>query len=159
MPIQSVIQSQYHAALAMLRQAIEKCPNALWASTSYNNAFWHIAYHTLIYTHFYLHTAEADFAPWEKCHLELRTFDIPSEDLPPITKTEVLDFLDLCLHFMEEQLQNIDLAAKSGFDWLPFNKLELQLYNIRHIQQHTGELCERLGAHGDVEVDWVGMRH
>jgi len=27
----------------------------------------------------------------------------------------------------------------SGFDWLPFDKLELQFYNIRHIMQHTGE--------------------
>jgi len=24
------IQSQYKASLAMLRQAVEKCPNALW---------------------------------------------------------------------------------------------------------------------------------
>jgi hypothetical protein len=34
----------------------------------------------------------------------------------------------------------------------------LQFYNIRHVQQHTGELCERLGAKGEVEVDWVGMQ-
>jgi hypothetical protein len=59
---------------------------------------------------------------------------------------------------MEEQVQKMDLEANSGFDWLPFNKLELQLDHIRHIQQHTGELCERLGAHGDVEVGWVGMK-
>ncbi len=158
MQIKAAIQSQYGAALAMLRQVIEKCPDALWGDTSYNNTFWYIAYHTLIYTHFYLHTAEADFVPWENCRLELRTFDIPSDDLTPITKTEVLDFFDLCLRFMKEQVQKMDFEADSGFDWLPFNKLELQLYNIRHIQQHTGELCERLGAHGDVEVGWVGMK-
>ena len=69
MSTQSIIQSQYDAAIAMLRQAIEKCPDAIWADTSYNNAFWHIAYHTLIYSHFYLHTAEADFVPWKKCRL------------------------------------------------------------------------------------------
>jgi hypothetical protein len=33
----------------------------------------------------------------------------------------------------------------------------LQLNNIRHIQQHAGELCERLGAHGEIEVGWVGI--
>jgi hypothetical protein len=48
------------------------------------------------------------------------------------------------------------LEAQSGFYWLPFGKLELQFYNVRHIQQHTGELCERLGATGDIEVEWIG---
>lgn len=50
------------------------------------------------------------------------------------------------------------LHAESGFYWLPFDKLELQFYNIRHIQQHTGEHCERLGAYGEIEVGWVGMK-
>ncbi len=36
------------------------------------------------------------------------------------------------------------LDADSGFYWLPFNKFELQLYNIRHIQHHTGQLTDRL---------------
>ena len=59
---------------------------------------------------------------------------------------------------MEEQVDSLDLEAESGFYWLPFDKLELQIYNIRHIQQHTGELCERLGARGDIEVGWVGTK-
>jgi hypothetical protein len=50
------------------------------------------------------------------------------------------------------------LEAESGFYWLPFDKLELQFYNIRYLQQHTGELCERLGAHGELQVQWVGMK-
>ncbi|QRN82842.1 hypothetical protein JR338_10520 [Chloroflexota bacterium] len=58
---------------------------------------------------------------------------------------------------VEVQVGALDHAAESGFHWLPFNKLELQFYNIRHVQQHTGELCERFGAHGEVEVGWVGM--
>ena len=45
---------------------------------------------------------------------------------------------------------------ESGFSWLPFGKLELQFYSIRHVQHHTGELCERLGTTGDIEVGWVG---
>ncbi len=50
------------------------------------------------------------------------------------------------------------LNAEPSFYWLSFDKLELQFYNIRHIQQHTGELCERLGAYGEIEVGWVGMK-
>jgi hypothetical protein len=37
-------------------------------------------------------------------------------------------------------------------------KLELQFYTIRHLQQHTGELCERLGTEAGIEIGWVGMR-
>ena len=50
----------------MLRQAVEKCPEELWADTSYVNPFWRVAYHALIYTHFYLCPSEADFVAWEK---------------------------------------------------------------------------------------------
>ncbi len=158
MQIKPTIQSQYHAALAMLRQAIEKCPDALWTDASYRNVFWHVVYHTLVYTHFYLHPSEAAFVPWEKYREGLQSFDSLTEDTSSYTKAEMLEFLALCLRFMEEQVENMDLSAESGFDWLPLNKLALQFYNIRHIQQHTGELCERLGAHGKVEVDWVGMK-
>jgi len=40
--------------------------------------------------------------------------------------------------------------------WLSFGKLELQLYNLRHLGQHTGELMERLGTRAALDVDWVG---
>jgi hypothetical protein len=158
MDIRPALLSQYHAALSMLRQAIQKCPHALWADTGYSNAFWHIAYHTLVYTHFYLHPSEKDFVPWEKFRKELRSFELPTENIEPYTKTELLGFLDLCLRFMETQVEKVDLSAPSGFHWLPFNKLELQFYNIRHIMQHTGELSERLGAHGEIQVGWVGRK-
>ena len=36
-----------------------------------------------------------------------------------------------------------------------FSVLELHLYNLRHIQQHTGELYERLGASGLADLGWV----
>jgi hypothetical protein len=37
--------------------------------------------------------------------------------------------------------------------------LELQIYSIRHIMQHTGELMERLGTRIGAEIDWVGRRY
>ena len=152
-----VIQSQYQAALAMLRQAIEQCPEALWTDAAYQNPFWRVAYHVLIYTHFYLGPSEEGFVPWEKHQQDLQLL---GQDIPGVrvySRAEVLDYLALVLEQVEVQLAEMDLDAESGFNWLPFNKLELQFYNIRHVQQHTGELCERLGAHGEVEVAWVGM--
>lgn len=152
-----VFKSQFKAALAMLRQAIEKCPEALWTDETYSNPFWRVAYHVLIYTHFYLGPSEDDFTPWEKHQQDLQLLgqEIPGARI--YSQREVLDYLALVLDQVELQVEVLDLAAESGFHWLPFNKLELQFYNIRHVQQHTGELCERLGAHGEVEVGWVGM--
>jgi hypothetical protein len=161
MRAKEIIKSQYHASLEMLRQAIVKCPDSLWQNPGYKNQFWHIAYHVIFYTHFYLHPSEEDFIPWEKHrgeHVSLEGSRSGAESEDPFSKEEILAYLRLCLEQMEEQIDSLDLDDESGFHWLPFDKLELQIYNIRHVQQHAGELCERLGAKGDVEVDWVGMK-
>ena len=158
MSIKESIKSQYYAALAMLQQAIEKCPEELWVDTDYVNPFWHIVYHVLFYTHFYLSPTISDFKPWEKQLDEITSLEPSVKDVMPFSKEELLEYLNFCLVQVEAQANAMRLEDESGFYWLPFNKLELQLYNIRHIQQHTGELCERLGAHGEIEVAWVGMK-
>ena len=157
MHTKEVIKSQYQASLGMLRQAIEKCPEQLWADTSYVNPFWRVAYHTIIYTHFYLSPTEADFVPWEGHKEDMQLLGAAAPEAGPYSKSELLEYIALCLGQMEQQVDGLDLDAESGFYWLPFDKLELQFYNIRHVMQHTGELCERLGAHGEIEVGWVGM--
>jgi hypothetical protein len=153
----AIIKSQYRAAMAMLHQAIAKCPAPLWVDASYTNPFWHVAYHVLYYTHLYLQPAADEFIPWEKHRDDLGGLK-NAASLKPYSKKAVLEYHAFCLNQVEAQIDSVDLEAESGFNWLPFTKLELQFYNIRHIQQHTGELCERLGAHGDVEVGWVKMK-
>ena len=158
METKQILKSQYRASLAMLKQAIEKCPEQMWTDVTYKNPFWRVAYHALIYTHFYLHPTEADFTPWAK-HIDgYQGFEPLAEGQKPYTKDEILKYLNLCLGQLDGLVEALDLYADSGFDWLPFNKLELQFYNIRHIMQHTGELCERLGSHGEIEVAWVGKK-
>lgn len=161
MRTKEIVKSQYWASLEMLRQAIVSCPDALWQSPEYKNQFWHIAYHAIFYTHLYLHPTEADFRPWPKHRAKYRSLKGPeggTQSQHAYSKEEILEYLEFCLEQMEELVDVLNLEAESGFYWLPFDKLELQFYNIRHLQQHTGELCERLGAKGDVEVDWVGMK-
>jgi len=153
----AAIKSQYCASLAMLRGAIEMCPDTLWEDDSYSNPFWRLAYHILIYTHFYLSSTEDDFIPWEKHEDGMQLLGPAAPDAEPFSREEILDYLAICLDQVEKQVNAVELEADSGFHWLSFNKLALQFYNIRHIMQHTGELCERLGAHGEIEVGWVGM--
>jgi hypothetical protein len=164
MTTKAIIKSQYLAALEMLAQAISRCPQNLWADPHDNNQFWNTAYHALFYTHLYLQATEADFQPWEK-HIEgLHSFEIlPDSNLEetknklPFNKEDLLAYLDLCRQVVRERVPATDLEAESGFSWIPFNKLQLQFYNIRHIQHHTGELYERLGTRAKIEVRWVDM--
>ena len=60
-----VIQSQYRAALEMLRQAIDACPDALWAAptTHPQSPFWRVAYHAVFYAHLYLQPRDIRWLP------------------------------------------------------------------------------------------------
>ena len=156
MNIKDAIKSQYLASLAMLQEAVAKCPESLWQDREYANAFWHIAYHTLYYTHLYLQPTGEDFRPWSKHrgYYHSLTRQEPKSG-EPYSQADILEYLEFCRMQVDQQVSQLDLEAESGFHWLPFDKLELQFYNIRHLQQHIGELCERLGAQGGVEVAWA----
>ena len=152
MDTKEVIKSQYLAALEMLRSAVIQCPDGLWNDPAYKNRFWHVVYHALFYTHLYLQPSGKDFTPWSKNRSGSNELDQAGE---PYSKDEILEYFEICCEQVVKQTQSLDLDAPSGFDWLPMNKLELQIYTIRHIQQHAGELSERLGAAG-IDVGWVG---
>jgi hypothetical protein len=156
--MKSEIKSQYHASLDMLQQAVENCPSMLWQRTEDKNQFWHVAYHAVFYTHFYLHIKEDDFIPWPEHRSEVISLE-PGEDtenVQPYTQAEILAYIAYLRERIDPLVDALEMAAPSGFYWLPFNKLELQFYNIRHLMQHTGELAERLWVEAGVEVGWVG---
>ena len=53
--LRAALKSQYHAAPAMLRNAISRYPDALWTGgRGHGNPPWRIASHTLYYAHWYL---------------------------------------------------------------------------------------------------------
>jgi hypothetical protein len=165
MDTKEVIKSQYGASLEMLRSAIEACPEKLWDSDSYKNRFWHIAYHALFYTDLYLSGSEEDFTPWEKSRPEnnfLGPLPWPPHKEPEIgesySRSEILEYWDIVSENLSMKVDAVSLDQPSGFEWLPFNRLELHFYNIRHIQHHGGQLIERLRQNGKEDIDWVGMK-
>jgi hypothetical protein len=164
MNIQETVANQYHSALKMLGQAIDLCPEALWlaASGSSPNRYWHIAYHALFYTHFYLAPSESEFEPWQRHRAEYNFLGaVPSRPNEthiaaiPYTQSELREYLDFCQSEVDTQTAHLDPDAPSGFHWLPFNKLELQFYSIRHIAHHTGQLSERLRSSADRGLPWA----
>jgi hypothetical protein len=162
MDIKEALKSQYQAGLDMLEDAVKQCPEALWADPEPKNKFWHIAYHALFYTHLYLQTSEGDFTPWEH-HRENSQFLGPNPRRPdlvpiaePYSKQEVLDYLGFCRKEVGKKVPGLNLDAESGFSWISFGKLEHQIYNIRHLQHHTGQLIDRLRTKAGIGVRWVG---
>ncbi len=169
----SALATQYHAALAMLRQAIERCPEGLWAGGDRPNAFWQIAYHTLYYTHLYLHPRAEDFTPWEHHQTFIQDLDEyrappeiqdlcehphrPPQTGEPYTREQVLAYWELCDARVDDAVAALDLTApECGFPWYDFTKAEHQFVTIRHIQHHTAQLGTRLREVAGAGIDWVG---
>ncbi len=155
-----VIVSQYLAALDMLAQTLERCPAKLWNSPADKTRFWHVAYHTLFYTHLYLSESTRKFRKWSGHRPDHHLIAASrrkagAAPLEPYDKESLLEYLAFCRRKVAERVPQLKLQAPSGFGWLPFTKLELQLYNLRHLQQHTGELMERIGSRAGVDIDWV----
>jgi hypothetical protein len=160
----TVLKSQYQAALAMLEQTIEQCPEDLWTSGDHPNPFWHVAYHALFCTHMYLQPNEAAFHPWEHHREEyqfLGALPWPPQRKPnigePYTKAQVMEYLRMCAAMADAAVEKLDLEApESGFGWYKMSKLEHQFVNLRHLQHHTGQLADRLRQHVGIGTDWVG---
>ena len=160
--VMQAIESQYRAALQMLSRAITSCPEELWLAAQPRNKFWHVAFHAVFYAHLYLHRSEAEVVPWTKYRLGYQFLGaVPHPRYAgividtPYSKAEVLEFLDLCCNELGALMRSAAMDAPSGFFWLPFSRLEAHLYNIRHIQHHTGQLLDRLRAAGEIEIPWV----
>jgi hypothetical protein len=152
--------SQYRASLAMMKHVIEVCPDELWLAADDRNRFWQIAYHALFYTHLYASQSETEFTPWKKHRPECRLLGSRPEGSAtwePYSKAELLEYLQICSVEVEDKLSKPGLEQASGFDWLPFNRLELHLYNIRHLQHHTGQLADRLRAACGIGAPWVRL--
>ena len=131
----------------MLKQAIVKCPEHVWDDSKDRDKFWFVAYHTLYYAHRYLKAQDKGYVRWET-----RRYDKPGF---PFTKEEILEKLAQVEREVVQQIPLMNLESEaSGLA----NKFELQIYNIRHIQQHAGELYERLSAH-NVKLDWASRRY
>ena len=52
--LKEVLANQFHAALCTLNDCIDRCPDAAWNSKIVNLEFNQAAFHTLIFTDYYL---------------------------------------------------------------------------------------------------------
>lgn len=177
------IDGQYRAALAMLRRAIESCPEPLWDAREGGEApFWQQAMHTLFYTHLYLQASERSDEAWAGAEEAMRLLGRPMRDhsAPEIerlagsmssltepdakpsrvvTRQELLGMLGRCERSLAVAVGRVadgGALVPHPMGWMTGSALDLLLYNLRHVQHHTGRLHSLLGRHGVRRLAWVG---
>lgn len=155
--IKAALKGQYHAALEMLREPIAACPDELWQAGRHPRQFWRLAHHTLFFAHLYSEQNSEAFVLWTK-ERDPISYDLESPDDPtPFSKEELLAYWDHIDQTIDEKLDRLDLDhPDSGFPWYPnFPKFDHQLLSIRHIQEHAGQLRDRIMDAG-LDPAWIG---
>lgn len=154
---------QFGAAIDMLDNAVTACPDTLWHERLWivpaedpispdMAAVWNVTFHTLFWLDCYLSGAVEEFTPPPP--FTLNEFD-PAGVLPErsYTKDELRTYLayirdkgrSILTALTDEQARRVvDLHWAHG---QPITYYELQLYNMRHVQEHAAQLSLLPGQH------------
>lgn len=156
--LKTSIWQQFGAAIDMLDDAISLCPEQLWNAVLWHDPddaqygqFWYVAYHTLFWLDLYLTGSSEGFAP----PVPFIRGELPEK---PYTKDEVLTYLKQCRQQCQTVIEGLtDEKANQVciFSWMEPSFLELQLYSMRHVQEHAAQLNLLLGQNGVEGLDWV----
>lgn len=169
---------QFGTAIDMLENALVACPTSLWKEHLWRDPpdhalsselppefaeFWYVAYHTLFWLDLYLSgSREEDFVPpapfiWTE-------LDSPVSPERPYTKEELHTYLAATRRKCYATLTALtDERARQvvEYPWAEgraVSFLELQLYTMRHVQEHAAQLHMFLGQHSVSETsNWVGL--
>jgi hypothetical protein len=162
-----MLWNQFGAAIDMLGDALRECPDELWEKNLWDirpevslvtgfSAFWYLGYHALFWLDLYLTGAEEGFAP--PAPFDLVEMD-PRGVLPrTYTRAELLGYLEHCRHKCQETILDLTEEQAHRVCRFPRRELayaELQLYNLRHVQEHGAQLHMFLGQQAGKSARWV----
>jgi hypothetical protein len=160
---------QFGAAIDMLTAALRDCPDELWQRQLWEDqpdqwvakgfsSFWYLGYHTLFWLDLYLTGAEEGFvppAPFDLVEME------PNETLPrTYTRAELLGYAEICRHRCQEVIGRLSTGQAQRlcrFGWGELTFAELQLYNLRHVQEHGAQLRMFLGQQAAQPSRWLSQ--
>lgn len=155
--LKQTLSSQFLAAIKMLENAIDLCPQNVWNQEKDFYDFWYITYHTLFFLDFYLTDSPDDYKQFG----EIGLTELDPEGILPhrvFTKDELKSFLEHCRVKCKNTINNLDTekaASNYKFGSLEMTYLELLFYNMRHVQHHTGQLNLILRQQINSAPKWV----
>lgn len=164
-----ILWRQFGAAIDMFGDTLRDCPDELWEMRLWDDqpdqwvaagfsTFWYVSYHTIFWLDLYLSgEGEEQFTPPEP-------FDVvemdPAEVLPRMyTRDELLTYLAHCRQACQEVISTLTSERAyrlCRYPWGEVPYVELQLYNMRHVQEHGAQLRMFLGQQAQKPADWTG---
>jgi len=170
--LRTALWQQFGAAIDMLENALLACPTPLWKERLWSappqsppqfGEFWYVTFHTLVWLDLYLSgVPEEEFAPPAPfAQGELDSVEALPEQ--PYTKEELRAYLvstrQKC-YIQLLRLSDEQMCRPVEYPWSagqPISFLELQLYNLRHVQEHAAQLSLFLGQQHipDANLAWV----
>ncbi|MCA9906393.1 MAG: DinB family protein, partial [Anaerolineae bacterium] len=149
--LKTSVWQQFGAAIDTLDDTISLCPDRLWSAVLWADPddaryghFWYVAYHAVFWLDLFLTGSAEGFTP----PAPFVRGKLPEQ---PYTKADVLDYLKACRQKAKDAIENLtDEQAYTVcvFEWMQPMYLELQLYSLRHVQEHAAELSLVLGQNG-----------
>jgi DinB superfamily len=144
--VKMILTGQFEAALCMMDQCIRVCPPEHWEGKIANGTFRWVAYHTLFWVDLYL-------SPGDEVEFVLRDFHHRGGDEREnaiclgLSKDETLSYVQICRKKMLDTMAGEtaeSLQGPCGFSYRKITRGELHVYNLRHVQHHTGQLSAYL---------------
>jgi hypothetical protein len=155
----TILWQQFGAAIDMLDNALLACPDELWGDRSEKPEFWYVVFHTLFFLDLYLSGSSEGFAPPAPFTMdELDPAGVLPERVYP--KDELHPYLKHCRQKCRATIEALtdERAAQlcQFWEWKwEISFLELLLYNMRHVQEHSAQLSLILGQKIGWEAPWV----
>lgn len=153
----TILWQQFGAAIDMLENAINACPEDVWGDRTVRPEFWYVAFHTLFFLDLYLSESDVGFHPPPPFTLD----EMDERGLLP-DRVYAREELRAYLHHGREKcratigrLTDELLHARCGFEWLDLSVMEMHLYNMRHVQHHAGQLHMLLRQRLNAAPRWV----
>jgi len=151
-----VVWQQFGATIDMLENAMRACPDNLWNDRTQQPVFWYLVYHRLFCLDFYLSDPDTSFVPPSPF-----TLDETDPDAVPersYTKDQLQNYLELGREKCRALIAS--LTDKSSGEQLAIgsfegSRIELLLYNLRHVQHHAAQLNLILRQQIDSAPRWV----
>lgn len=171
--LRTALWRQFGAAIDTLDAALAACPEALWTQRLWSahtddslppelGEFWYVTYHALFWLDLYLSgSSEEEFAPPAPfSRAELDPAGVPPERI--YTKEELRGYLAAIRRKCRATLLALtDEQARRpvAYPWSrgqSISYLELQMYSMRHVQEHAAQLSLFLGQRAVPAVPgWV----
>jgi len=158
------ILNQFLAAMCTLKQAMTDCPDEQWSEGHFDGPFSQVVFHVLIFADIYLGRSEEGIKE-QPFHQANKAFFGDYEELEDRLPQNTYDRADIEKYFhfcLEKGRTEIakettpSMFGESGFSYRKFNRLEMYIYLIRHIQHHAAQLGLRNQQVVSKGLRWIG---